>query len=240
MQSSPRSEQLVALEAIEPGKNSPALGAALERYRGALGNSYEDMNVIALGVHGTRMTAFSARADAILMEDAAAEIVSLAASHGLFINQFKTWQDYLDDAAGEPELKMIEAGIEISRATEELPELIADDVVEAAKDLADAAEPPLIANSIDRPPTVVQTELLRSVGNILSGILTPLVTFARDIGSGARKGMVSGSEEFAKMATKVFGWSAMAYIIALRHHFRASSPGSHLLSLFSRKSLGCK
>jgi len=40
------------------------------------------MNVIALVVHGTRLSAFSERADSILMEDAAAEVVSLAASHG--------------------------------------------------------------------------------------------------------------------------------------------------------------
>ncbi|MDA1326769.1 MAG: hypothetical protein O3C34_18755 [Proteobacteria bacterium] len=116
---------------------------------------------------------------------------------------------------GEPDTKLVEAAIDVARAMEELSELIDVDVVEAAKDLADAAERPLNVDPEDRTSTIVQTGLLRSVDNILSGLMTPLVAFARDMGIGARKGAVDGSEEFTKKATQVVGWSALASITAL-------------------------
>ena len=167
-------------------------------------------------MHGTRLTAFAERADVLLMEDAAAEVVSLAASHGMFVNQFQKWNDYITDAADDPAPEMIEAGIQIARAIEDLAEQIDEDVIEAVQELAEtAAPPPLTAVPQDRPPTMVQTELLRSVGNILSGLFTPLVSYARDAASSARDGSLDGTKELAKKGVQVLGWTAMGHVTAL-------------------------
>ena len=197
-------EQLASLEELDPTRNTPALGRAMELYRAALGSSYDEMNVIAVGVHGASLEAYAGGADKVLLEDAAAELVGLAAAHGLFIRQFDAWLDYLSDASGEPTSEIVEAGIGVARSTRNELELIAEDVAIPIIELADAAEPPLTADPEDRPPLVVQRELLRSVGNVLSGLFGPLVDYARDLRVAARKGTITGTEkdieEFSKRA----------------------------------------
>jgi len=79
------SEQLAGLEILEPARNSPALAHAIKFYRAALGSEYELLQVIALGVHGERLSAYAARADMLVLEDVAAELVGIAVAHGLFI-----------------------------------------------------------------------------------------------------------------------------------------------------------
>ncbi len=173
------------------------------------------MNVIALGVHGARLTAYSDRADALLLEDAAAELVALAAAHGLFIRQFDEWLEYLNDGSGEISPEIVNAAIYIARSTSDATEIIADDVSIPIGELAEAAEQPLAANPEDRPPKIVERELLRSVGNILSGLFTPLVDYARDAGSAARKGSLGGIEIFTKRATQAIIFAGTAYIQVL-------------------------
>ena len=208
-----QSEQLAALEAMDPGKNLPALGAALKRYRKALGYSYEDMNVIELGVHGNALISYSTRADELLMPDAASEIESLAISHGLFILQFGAWNSYKEDAAGEPNADLINTVANVARATEELPDLIAGDVSEPAVGLANlAAPPPLTADPEFPPDPAVQNELQRSVDNILSGLGQTLRRFGGTVDRGAEKGVEKGSEVLAEKATQFLGWSGIGLL----------------------------
>ncbi|MBT5812221.1 MAG: hypothetical protein HOI19_17745 [Rhodospirillaceae bacterium] len=209
------SAQLAVLEEMDPGKNSPAFGRALNNYRAALGRSFEAMKVIALGVHGAGFIAYAERADALLLEDAAAELVGLAATHGLFIRQFDAWLDYLNDATGEPSIETVEAAIQVARSTGDAPDLIADDVVAPLNGLADMAERPLAANPEDRPPRIVERELLRSVGNVLSGILGPLLELARDSGGKAREGMLGGVKHFANLATLAVAIAGTEYVVTL-------------------------
>lgn len=213
------SEQLAALEERDPGRNSPAFGSALKSYRAALGSKFEAMDVIKLGVHGTRIDAYAARADETFLEDIASEVVALSAAHGLFIRQFPEWLDYISDASGEPTTDAVDAAINVAKATAEAPDIIGDDVAEAAIELAEAATRPLAANPEDRPPRIVERELLRSTGNILSGMFDPLVKYARDMGSGGRKGSIKGfekgTEAFVKRATLAVAFGGTSYVLAL-------------------------
>ncbi|MDC0986347.1 hypothetical protein OAS67_03570 [Alphaproteobacteria bacterium] len=53
------------------------------------------------------------------------------------------------------------------------PELISDGIAIPINSLADVAERPVAANPEERLPKIVERELLRSVGNVLSGMLSP-------------------------------------------------------------------
>ena len=78
-------------------------------------------------------------------------------------------------------------------------EIIADEVSIPLDELADAAGGSSIADQ-DRPPAIVGRDLLRSTGNVLSGLLTPLADYARDAGSAIRKGSLDDTGEFARRA----------------------------------------
>lgn len=213
------SEQLATLEELDPGRNAPALGQAIRHYRTALGSTYEDLNVIALGVHGARLAAHAARADEQLLEDAAGELVGVAAAHGLFINQFDAWRDYLDDASGEPTPETVEAAIEVALSMRDVPELIDDDIAIPINELADAAVEPLAANPEDRPRPLVERELLRSVGNVLSGMFAPLVDYASDAGSAVREGSLDGIQDFSKQATLALAFAGSSSVLLLAAGF---------------------
>ena len=208
-------DQLSALEALDPGRNSPGLGRALADYRRALGSAYEGLDVIAVGVHGTRIEGHAARADERLMEDAAGELTALAASHALFIRQFETWREYLADAIVEPSEAMVAAAVDVARSATAHAELIGEDVSEPLIALAEIARPPLAADPEDRPTAIVQSELLHSVGNVLSGALGWLVDYARQAGTAARNGNLDGIKEVSKQATIALAFGSSSYALAL-------------------------
>ena len=203
------SEQLAELEEMNPGGNEPRFGSALKAYRAALGLTFDEMNVIALGVHGSRIDAYAARADDTFLEDIASEVVALSAAHGLFIRQFPEWLNYVADASGEPTGDAVNAAIAVAKATINAPEIIGEDVAEAATSLAADANPD------DQPPQAVKSELLRSVGNVLSGMFEPLVAFARDAKFEARRGSLDGIKEFSKKATLAVAFGGASYVLAL-------------------------
>ncbi len=166
-------------------------------------------------MHGTRLDAYATRADMIFLEEAASEVVGLAAAHGLFIRQFNEWRDYTDDASGEPSAEMVEAAAGVVRSIEDAPEIIGEDVKNAATVIAEAAIPPLTADPADRPPSIVQRELPRSVGNILSALFEPLVAYARKLGPALEEGSLEGAKEFAKKATFAIAFAGTAYVLSL-------------------------
>lgn len=210
------------METLEPGRNEPGLAQALVSYRSALGRTYDSMNVIALGIHGMRMASHAARADDRLLEDAAAELAGMAAAHELFIRQFPDWLDYVNDRMPEPTDEAVDTAAQVARAALDEPELISDDVTEPLIDLAEASLPSLAADPAVRPPQPVQRELLRSMGNVLSGLLSPFVEYAREAGGKARKASLDGVEEGSKTLSKnliekaprVIAFGSLALILA--------------------------
>ena len=95
------------------------------------------------------------------------------------------------------------------------PKLISDDIAISINCLADVAERPVAANLEDRPPKIVERELLRSVGNVLSGMRSPFLDYARDAKSAAKKGNLSGVEEFTKCTTAVVPFGSAAFVTSL-------------------------
>ena len=204
------SDQLATLEELDPGGNLPGLGSAMKHYRAALGATYETMNVIALGVHGSTVEAHAARADELLLEDAAAELVGLAATHGLFIRQFDTWLDYVSDAVGEPSTEAVEAAIGVALSTRDVSE-IDPDVSVPLGEIADAVEPHLAAGPEDR----LRSELLRSVGNVLSGFFSSAMKLVRKAASKAQDGFMEGIKFSTKWATVAVAIGVSEFVVAL-------------------------
>jgi hypothetical protein len=95
------------------------------------------------------------------------------------------------------------------------PELISDDIAVPINSLADVAERPVSANPEDRPSQIVERELLRSLGNVLSGILSPFLNYARDAKSAARKENLRGVEEFKKGTTAAVLFGNTAFVASL-------------------------
>ncbi len=215
------SDQLAGLEALDPGKNLPTFGRAMRDYRRALGATYDEMNVIALGVHGSRLNSFSERADELFLEEAASEVQALNANHGLFIRQFEAWNDYIADASPEPSAETLDAAIDFARSLNDAPELIAEDVSEPINALADAvaADRTLVANTEDG----LAQELLRSEGNVLSGLLGPVLAYYRDVKSAAREGSIEGVKEGSRdVAKTAIQFAALAPVLALAASYPAA------------------
>lgn len=214
---------LKSVEALNPGRNSTALESALSSYRRAMGKRYEDLNVIALGVHGTRIAAVAERADEILMDDAAAEVVALSASHGMFMPQFDTWNEWRADARGElPRNAVDVAGavaLEIAKAGGLADDDVKTDLVDAAAAAGVDSSSGLRANSIDRPPPEVEKDLILVVGNALAALFKEPVRRVRD---GTLEGVewgfkivgalavVSGLMELAVLLPAEYGWVRFA------------------------------
>lgn len=194
--------QFANLEALNPGRNATGLEQTMRLYRDALGAAFGDMNVIALGVHGLGLEAHAEHADESLLEDAKGALVGMAASHGLFIRQFEAWRDYLEDASPAPSDDTVESAVGVARVAWDADELIGRDVAEPLNALAEIARPGLSADPADRPSPAVQSEFLRSLGNVLSVSLAPFVKFAREAGGRARKGALDGVEESSKSLIK--------------------------------------
>ncbi len=213
------SDQLADLEALDPGKNSPAFAAALGAYRAALGSAFDEMNVIALGVYGARLVGYSESVGEYFLEEVASEVAGLAAAHGLFVRQFPDWRDYLDDSVGEVTDEINDAAVGLARSLSDAPDIIVEDVAIAAAELADAVEQPLAADPNDRPSQMLRRELLRSESNVLSGLLAPLLDYARDAGSASRKGTLKGIELTARAIVIAGSADVMAIYAGLPGQF---------------------
>ncbi|WP_285674616.1 hypothetical protein [Paralimibaculum aggregatum] len=72
----------------------PRLGTVLQRCREALGRDLGTLEPVALGIVADRLNGYAARADALLLPELAAEVVSLNAQTALFLAQFAEWRDY--------------------------------------------------------------------------------------------------------------------------------------------------
>lgn len=207
---------LSALEALNPGRNEPGLTSAIAAYRDAMGTSYDDLNVIALGAHGERLIGYTARIDDLLVGAGAAELAALVALHGLFVRQFEAWREYVGDSRPDPTPEVVAAAAALSRETRNFPNLFARDLINVAVDLGEAATPPLTADPDDRLPRAVAFGVVDSDINILSGLSTQVPRYLRDAGSRARIGSLDGVENAARRATEAalfFGLGSIGTLI---------------------------
>jgi len=189
---------LDALMALDPGRNWPALQIALAAYDQAMGTAYDSFRVIELGVHGLRIISLAAPSDEFLMADGAAELQSFAMAHGLHINQFDKWRDYVAKGSGKPPPGAVRAAESFLRQTPDHPEIIAEDITPAAMMIAEAVAPTNqpIANETE---STVEAEAINSTGNILAGAAA---AYLKDLAGGARSGSIKGVEAGTKLGTQ--------------------------------------
>lgn len=209
-------QALSALQALNPGRNEPGLAHALAAYREAMGATFDDLNVIALGTHGERLVGYTARIDDLLVGAGAAELAALVALHGLFVRQFEEWRQYIGDGRPDPIPEVVAAAAALARETKNFPNLFSGELIEVAVDLAEAATLPLTADPGDRLPRAVALGVVDSDINILSGLSTQVPRYLRDAGARARKGSLDGVENASRRATEAglfFGLGAIGTLI---------------------------
>lgn len=80
---------------------------------------------------------------------------------------------------------------------------------------ADMPEPPLGGNGDKSPSVLAWRELARSLVQILSVLLAPLIDYARDAGSALKRGSIIGLQDFAKRVTFALAISGTAYVVSL-------------------------
>ena len=129
------------------GRNHPWIGRVLDRCRSTLGDEFQQMDVVMLGVHASRVDQIAQRADDILMEEGAANLVAFNAQLGLFLGQFPEWSEYargIADGFGsdEAEQKAVsDASGAVQAMRNEAPDLLAPDAVDALAELEEEATP---------------------------------------------------------------------------------------------------
>lgn len=182
------------------GGNWPRLERALGRYAESLGEDFEALNVIAIGVHGEKIIGMAGAADEFLMADAAEELSAIARAHGPFIAQFEEWQAYLNDAQPEPTDAELALARDVARALAAERSLVAGDVAEPLETLADDAEP------MAEPDKADKRELINGVRNTLAAIFTYV--------GGKLKQADEGLNEGIKAAVKVAAVAGTTYLFA--------------------------
>ena len=140
-------ELLADLAASPARQNHPSIDRVLDRCRSALGDEFQQLNVIMLGVHASRVDQITLRADEILMPGDAADLVAFNAQLGLFLGQFPDWIEYargIDDPFGSDgaEQKAVsDASAAVRAMREKAPNLLAPDATDALKGLEEDATP---------------------------------------------------------------------------------------------------
>lgn len=211
-------DQLAALEHLDPGRNWPALKTALAAYRGAMGAGYDDLKVVGLGMHGLRVTGLANAADEILMADLAEEVKSLSVGYGLFIRQFGAWRRYLEEASDDAPAAAVEAAAGLLRAAANHLEIIAPDISEAAIEIAEAIEPEYQLAKPGATPdssTAMRRETVRSIGNILSGMVAAIGGFIGDASASMRKGAIKEFETAGKYAVRAMAFLTLGGVMSL-------------------------
>ena len=140
-------ELLADLAESSAGQNHPRIGHMLDRCRAAFGDKFQQMDVVMLGVHASRVDQMAQRADEILMPEDAANLVAFNAQLKLFLEQFPEWSEYargIADRFGsdEAEQKAVSDASEAVQAMRnEAPDLLAPDAVDALAALEEDATP---------------------------------------------------------------------------------------------------
>ena len=179
-------ELLADLAESSAGRNHPRIGRVLDRCRSALGDEFQQMDVIMLGVHASRIDQIAQRADDILMSEDAANLVAFNAQLGLLLGQFPEWSEYvrgIDDRFGsdEAEQKAVSDASEAIRSMREnAPDLLAPDATDALIELEEVATH---ETDVDGPgafaPPNSRRSYLRANRNLFLNISSVLSNFAQ-------------------------------------------------------------
>ena len=196
------------------GRNNPTLGRVLDACRRALGNSFDEVQPILLGVHACRLHQLAGRADEILLPDAAAELTAISVQLALFLKHFPDWREYanaLAQAFGTPEAESQAArdGAAALAAVERAsPKIIAPEAKQALEELQQAAVADPAADGQDAVHPVARRSWLRTVHNAFRSL------FADALAS-TREGLRTGIKEFVTSATVVGLVAAAQYLSAM-------------------------
>ena len=207
-------EHLSALEQVLRTGNFRALDPVLASYRKALGTGYEDLNVIALGVHGARVESFASRADNLLMEAPASELVSFAGSHGMFVRQFDVWHDWQADSEGAPKTEEVVAIAQTARQIAAESGFVDADALEEAAQSVELVTVDDDAKAEIQPANAALRNARRVVGNALSKFLGPIL-------ERVKKGSLDGLEEGCKrfVSSAIYRGLGVGLPIFAAHHF---------------------
>lgn len=210
-------EHLSALEQVLRTGNFRALDPVLASYRKALGTGYEDLNVIALGVHGARVESFASRADNLLMEAPASELVSFAGSHGMFVRQFDVWHDWQADSEGAPKTEEVVAIAQTARQIAAESGFVDAEAADALEEAAQSVELVTVdddAKAEIQPANAALRNARRVVGNALSKFLGPIL-------ERVKKGSLDGLEEGCKrfVSSAIYRGLGVGLPIFAAHHF---------------------
>ncbi|MDF1793304.1 MAG: hypothetical protein P1U88_15425, partial [Thalassobaculaceae bacterium] len=169
-------ERLLALNPQGRG-----LEGILSAYKDALGDGFDVVRVIDLGIFGISLQEMAERADDVLLGGGAALLKAVAISHGMFIRQLPAWRAYQSDAEPEPSREATEQAVTLLRMTGQFTQVMGDDVVEAANTLADATLP-LMADPAHKISGPLSAEAVSSAENLLSGLLEPAYRAVKSVG----------------------------------------------------------
>ena len=194
-------ELLADLAESSAGQNNPSIDRVLNRCRSAIGDEFQQLDVIMLGVHASRFDQIALRVDEILMPEDAANLVAFNAQLGLFLGQFPEWSEYVHGIADhfgsdEAEQKAVSDASDAVRAMrEDAPNLLAPDAVDALTGLEEDATH---ETDVDGPgafaPPNNRRSYLRASRNLLLKLFTVVIT-------PAQKGMEKGIERYFEAMT---------------------------------------
>ena len=211
-------EFLVDLAGSSAGQNHPRIGRMLDRCRAAFGDEFQQMDVVMLGVHASRLDQMARRVDEILMPEDAANLVAFNAQLGLFLGQFPEWSEYargIADRFGsdEAEQKAVSDASDAVRAIQnESPNLLAPDAVDALTELEEDATPETDADGQGAlTPPASRRSYLRANRNLFLKLSDVVIT-------PARKGVEKGIERYfeAMTAGALFAASTSLFALAAR------------------------
>merc|ERR1711879_994527 len=100
----------------------------MERYETALGDDFDALKIIALGMQGKKLEAYAETASDRFLEDVQSEIKGLAAAHALFIRQFAKWRRYIENSEPDPSAEQLDEALAFAKQIDEFDDIIADDV----------------------------------------------------------------------------------------------------------------
>ena len=209
-------KQLLAdLAESSAGQNRPRIGRMLDRCRAALGYEFQQMDVVMLGVHASRVDQMARRPDEILMPEDAANLVAFNAQLGLFLGQFPEWSEYargIADRFGsdEAEQKAVsDASDAVQAMRNKAPDLLAPDAVDALTALEEDATPETDADGQGAfTPPINRRSILRAVRDLFLKLYNVVIT-------PARKGMEKGIERHVESMTAGALSAASTSLLAL-------------------------
>ena len=187
-------ELLADLAASPARQNHPSIDRVLDRCRSALGDEFQQLKVIMLGVHASRVDQIALRADEILMPGDAADLVAFNDQLGLFLAQFPDWIEYargIDDPFGSDgaEQKAVsDASAAVRAMREKAPNLLAPDATDALKGLEEDATP---ETDVDGPSAFAPPNSRRSYLRASRDLLLKLSSV---VIISVKKGMEKGIE----------------------------------------------